>query len=205
MPERERTRLTLRVVSWIGAALLLGAPAPAHSHNARLFATAEGSVITGYAYASSGERLSSVTVHVEDPKGQHLGETRTAVDGAFRFDASRQCDHLLVLDPADGHGAQFRIKAADLVFPPAPADRASEPAPSVGPTHEADLQDAVSAAVARQLRPLREQLDRLENRIRFRDVLGGVGYLVGVAGLAFYFLGVRRRGRATLDKQADRS
>ena len=46
-----------------------------------------------------------------------------------------------------------------------------------------DLDARLEAAVARQLRPLREQLDGYENSIRVRDVMGGIGYLFGLAGL----------------------
>ena len=44
-----------------------------------------------------------------------------------------------------------------------------------------------------ELAALRRELRQYEQRIRLRDVLGGIGYIVGMAGVAFYFLGVRRR------------
>jgi len=43
---------------------------------------------------------------------------------------------------------------------------------------------------------LQEQLTRYENRTRLRDVLGGIGYILGLAGIAFYFLGTRRKAAA---------
>lgn len=46
----------------------------------------------------------------------------------------------------------------------------------------ADL-PAIEQAVARAVRPLREQLALERERARLRDVLGGIGYILGLAGL----------------------
>ena len=42
-------------------------------------------------------------------------------------------------------------------------------------------------------RPLRRELQEWRNQERLRDILGGIGYLLGMCGIAFYFLGTRRR------------
>ena len=44
----------------------------------------------------------------------------------------------------------------------------------------------------KQLAALRRELAEFKEKQRFQDVLGGIGYLLGLAGVAFYFLGVRR-------------
>jgi hypothetical protein len=36
-------------------------------------------------------------------------------------------------------------------------------------------------------------LAECKSRLRVRDVLGGIGWLVGLAGIAYYYLGVRRK------------
>jgi len=65
-------------------------------------------------------------------------------------------------------------------------DRADQPA---------DIADVVSRAVSRQIAPLRRELHELKERERLQDILGGVGYLIGIAGIAFYFLGARRNAQ----------
>ncbi len=73
------------------------------------------------------------------------------------------------------------------------------PVPAPGGTPAAGAIDAaavaamVDVAVARQLRPMREQLAEFEERVLVRDVLGGLGYLLGVTGLALW-LRDRRSG-----------
>jgi nickel transport protein len=53
----------------------------------------------------------------------------------------------------------------------------------------------IQQIVQEELRPLREQLDAYQHEIRVRDILGGVGYIVGVLGLVAW-IKARRPGRA---------
>jgi nickel transport protein len=48
-------------------------------------------------------------------------------------------------------------------------------------------------AVARQTRPLLEALERAEARLRFNDVAGGIGTIVGLVGLGLWASARRRR------------
>ncbi len=70
------------------------------------------------------------------------------------------------------------------------AASAAEDAGAVGSD---EIRRLVSSAVNKQVTPLRIQLEEFKEERRFQDVLGGIGYLLGMAGIAFYFLGVRRR------------
>jgi nickel transport protein len=55
-----------------------------------------------------------------------------------------------------------------------------------------EIEQVVETAVSRQIRPLREQLEAYESKTRLHDTLGGIGYIVGIAGIAFYFMGRRK-------------
>ena len=54
--------------------------------------------------------------------------------------------------------------------------------------------------VEKQVVKLREDLVRYEDRVRLHDVLGGIGCILGLMGLTFYFLGVRRKEKAAAAK-----
>jgi nickel transport protein len=54
--------------------------------------------------------------------------------------------------------------------------------------------------IEKQVVKLREELVRYEDRVRLHDVLGGIGCILGLMGLTFYFLGVRRREKAAAAK-----
>ena len=51
----------------------------------------------------------------------------------------------------------------------------------------------IDRTVARHVGPLREQLDAFQDAIRFRDILGGLGWIIGVTGIACYLI-ARRNG-----------
>jgi len=73
-------------------------------------------------------------------------------------------------------------------------------AASTSPDEEA-LTRKIEAAVAKRIRPLVREISELKEEVRFHDILGGIGYILGLAGVAFYFLGVRRRGQARIKKE----
>jgi nickel transport protein len=179
----------------------------AFAHRLKLFASVEGATITGYAYFPGGGRAKGQTVQVLDPVGQRLGEVKTSDEGEFTLKATVRCDHRLVIESPDGHRSTFLVEAADLPESlPAPASAAKgepakeptvapeqkvEPPPSAGPPSA--IEQAVEKAVSRRIRPLQEQIERLEEKRRVQDILGGVGYILGLAGIAFYLLARRRK------------
>lgn len=66
---------------------------------------------------------------------------------------------------------------------------------------EEALTRKIEAAVAKRIRPLVREIGALKEEVRLHDILGGIGYIIGLAGVAFYFLGVRRRGQARIKKE----
>ena len=205
MRKRPSTANGLAVTAVATLTLVL-AGGPAFAHKLKVFATAEGPMISGYVYFPGGGRAKGVTVVAQATSGARLGEAVTNAKGEFAYQATVRCDHRLVADSGDGHRATFLIEAADLPDSlPAPAAstpqavaKASEPAPeppTATPLAPPDaLKQMLVEVVSRHVRPLREQLERAEEKRRLHDILGGIGYILGLTGLAFYFLGVRRRG-----------
>ncbi|MDO8606039.1 MAG: hypothetical protein Q7R40_05855 [Phaeospirillum sp.] len=169
------------------ALLLLATPAQAHK--LKLFATVEGPVILGTAYFSGGDKAVGVGGVVRMADGSMAGEVRTDQDGAFRFEVRSRTDHSVTMDGGDGHMATVTIGAAELPQT-LPAGPAALPTPPPLPA-VAGL-DAVEAAVARQIRPLRQQLDAYEDKVRLHDIMGGVGTIFGIFGIAAW-VSARRR------------
>jgi nickel transport protein len=169
------------------------------AHKLKVFATGEGDRIVGYVYFPGGARAHGLTVVALLPDGEPAGQAVTDDRGEFAVPVGMRCDYTLVAQTPDGHRAEFVVKAAEM-SPDLPPHNAvsggAETAPpeTRKPTEEnAELRALVEEAVREQVRPLREQLDAYEQEVRFRDVVGGIGYILGLAGIAFYFLGVRGR------------
>jgi nickel transport protein len=178
-------------------------PFAAQAHGLSVFARADGVVIQGMVYHQGMVPARAAHVTVFDPEGALLIETVTDDQGRFTFKATRRVDHRIVADLNDGHRAEFSVAAAQLpTFLPQASPRRSSPqgSPSAGADGSvaataapAALEAMVDAAVARHVGPLREQIAAYEDKIRWHDVLGGIGYIAGMSGLACYFL-ARRRG-----------
>jgi len=205
--------------SFVALALIVALAAPAAAHKLIVFASAEGATIHGKAYFLGGAPAQGLAVTAFDPQGAELARTTTDDQGEFTLTANFRCDYRLVVETLDGHGAEFPLQAEQLPadLPPrgeaaGPPHPQAEPSQHVPPVASLESNSSQHAAAERsaELRALRadvaalqEQLTQYENRTRLRDVLGGIGYILGLAGIAFYFLGVRRKQAAeATDREA---
>lgn len=207
MPEKHSAKLYFAAFLF-SCLLLVSFASWCDAHKVKMFASAEGNLITGYVYYTTGGKPKNATVLVQDHAGNLLAEITANEQGEFTYIAETQQDYVFVLDLADGHRTSFTVKAEELTTAlPAPA---SEPAPASQskqatemPEHIADnstnpkisleeLEKIVEKAVAKQIRPLREQLDQYEEKICLHDILGGIGYILGLMGLG-YFLWARKK------------
>jgi nickel transport protein len=187
-----KTSLVLLVL----AALVLW-PEAAWAHKLNVFAWVEGRRIVGEAYFRGHAPLVGGAVTVFGPGDQQLGQTKTDAQGKFQFEVQQRVDHRLLVDTGDGHAESFTVRAAEL-----PADLpggtapAAKPAATPAPPAKA-VSDSPTAVVGlqAQIGQLRAELQEFKHEVRLRDVLGGLGYICGLMGVAFYFLGVRKNDR----------
>jgi nickel transport protein len=181
---------------------------PALAHRLQVFASADGVEIIGSAYFAGGAKASGVKIVIQDATGQSLATLTTAADGSFRYRAQTATDHLVVADSGDGHRAQWLVTAAELAAPdfksPQPpffkggldasffkGGLSSPPLEKgglggIGGIDAAQLA-AIEQAVARHIRPLREELQIAAGRAQFRDILGGIGYIFGFTGILLWW------------------
>jgi len=186
------------------AGLLLAAlTAPAQAHRVNVWACVEsGSTVKGSVGFPGGGKARGVTVTVLAADGSVLGQTTTDDQGEFSFQARFRCDHTFAADVSDGHAARYTLRADELpdTLPPLPragertataeqaADAASDSAPAAARADAtpSDIEAAVEKVIGRQVIPLRREIEQYRHTVRVHDVLGGIGYIVGVCGLVFY-------------------
>lgn len=204
---------------WIGGVILLGfimVGMPASAHKLKVFAFADGAHVEGQAYYAGGAKAAGARIIVEDAAGRTLTELAPAKDGGFTFEARAPVDHLIVAESADGHRAAWQLTAGELAggFPQedtaGQVKASSATAPIVasidavaaetpigaGQALDPTLEASLERAVARQVRPLREELVAARDAIRLQDILGAIGYIFGLTGVALWWrsrrLGSRR-------------
>jgi nickel transport protein len=214
----------------------------AEAHKLKAFATAEGPLVSGYAYFTPGGRAQQADVTITGPGGVEVLKTGVNGQGEFHFVAKQRIDYTITVDGGDSHVATFTIHAADLpdslpapeggkilpLDPPTAATVAAagaatvaaagaatpeavEPAPAAGSPTAAGSANAIDPAalraliresVAREVNPLREQLDAFQESVGWRDVVSGLGYIFGLCGVAYFFGTWRSNRRSAPASQA---
>ncbi len=166
--------------------------ATCYAHKINLFAVVEGQTIRGEAYFRGQAPVQAAAVRIYAPDGGLLFEGKTDAEGKFSYQTQRRCDHKLVVDLGDGHSESYTVRSEELP-PQLPAGPTAAPtAPKAAASAAPDGHEAASSGLAAQVAQLRREVQEMRNEIRLRDVLGGIGYILGLMGLSFYFLGVRR-------------
>ncbi len=200
-------------VALVALAGLLGLVEPADAHRLKVFATVEDGAVVGYAFFVGGGRPGDVAFVIRDAAGRERHRGHTDDTGNFRWRPETAADLVVAVDSGDGHVAEARLEAslfaANTAVPSNSASPPSAPSPlaaappastataTVDPTHlERQIEAAVDRAVERRTRPLLEAYSQAEARVRFNDVMGGIGMIVGLIGAALWGASRRRAGRA---------
>ncbi len=177
-----------RLLALLALCLALGA-APASAHKLKIFATAVGERIEGKIYFVGGGVVPGAKLQLQDAKGQKLAEVTADQAGRFALTRSGPGAQVLVADLGDGHVARLALPAAGAAAPVA-GSAAVGTAPGAA---DAQLPALLEQAVARQIEPLRAQLNDYEDQLRLRDILGGLAFIIGLAGTAAWVKAGQRR------------
>jgi nickel transport protein len=163
------------------------------AHGIHLTASAEGNTIRGRVTYSDGGPVRNCTVTGHDAADEVLAKTATDDDGRYSFEARWRCDYHIEAETSDGHGKEYVLKAS--LLPSDLPERENSPkdekrADEHSHAHAADNPDDENPWTIEQIRLVQTKLDALnekieanEKSIRLRDVLGGIGYILGVYGL----------------------
>lgn len=202
------TRLLLIACAALAATLCFAPASQAHKVN--IFAYVEGDTVVTDSGYSRTRRVQGGTVEVHDAaSGELLLSGTTDDQGNFVFpipEKARQegLDLRLVLKAGVGHQAEWVVKAEELgaaapAEPPAAAPAAETPAPAVetvAPAAPAAVAAPVAAVdnkaledfIKRELEPMKRMLaDMSQPGPSMTDILGGIGYIFGIFGVAAYF------------------
>mgnify|MGYP005847119703 FL=1 len=185
---------------------------PALAHRVLVFAFEEGGKIMVESKLVPDTPVKGGRVTVSDKQsGQMLATGQTDAQGKFSCPippeaAARRADLLVVVEAGMGHKGEWLLKADKYLpggGPPAAAAAPAAPTPpaasfdatgaSAGPAAKPvsgqDLEAAVAKVMARELAPVKEMLAELTvHRTSLTDIIGGLGYILGIFGLWAYFL-----------------
>ena len=201
------------VVAW-----LVFCAMPAWAHKVMIFAWVEGDTVYTQSKFSGGKKVRNSTVVVYDKQRNQLLEGKTDERGEFSFKVPRKTDLKIVLKASMGHMAEWTIPAKEIA---AVDDKAKGNASEIGvgvATKDAALSTdtersmelpgvtavglnrqqvkaLIDASLDRKLAPIQKMLtDSLDHGPTVTEVIGGIGYIFGLVGVAMYFSSRRKKG-----------
>ena len=176
-------------------------PSDAGAHRVNIFAWVEGDTVLVECKYPDGREVYEGVIRVLDSAGKELLNGKTNTKGEFSFKAPKQDDLTIVLEAGMGHRADWPLSKQDLApagesaVPSAPAPKteapspaAKESAPGAASPLPAGIDQAIEKALDKKLAPVLRMLAEMhEQKVRLTDVLGGIGYIIGLVGVAAYF------------------
>ena len=201
------------------ALLLVLSASPALAHKVKVFAYGEGEKIVTKSYFSNGKAVVNASLIVENNStGETLLQGKTGTDGLFEFPvpagAQRgKADLKIILNTGEGHRAEWLLPAEEYLEDDK-REIKKETAASTSMSGEKNEEHNLSSAgdksscneevvarivedtLDRKLAPLKAMLqDSRDSGPGLRDIVGGVGYIVGLAGVVAY-MSSRKKNRS---------
>jgi nickel transport protein len=195
----QKTLYPIKILCVLIMAGIMFCPA-AYAHKASIFAWVQGDTIHTQSKLMGGKRPNQALVEVFDENQNLLLKGRTDARGQFSFPVPQKSNLKIVLNAGAGHLAYWSLTPNDFM------DAASDS--SHGHTHESavyteasqttngahpdlvtreEIATLVAAALDQKLGPVMAKLAEMDqNRIKPSDIIGGLGYIIGLVGLAAY-------------------
>ena len=165
--------------------LFLLLPLQAHGHKIHVFAWVSGNKVTVESGFSGNHPLVNGTVTVTDKSTEQVILTGQGdAKGVFTFDIPdevrmRKADMLITVDGGEGHRSQWLVPATEYL-----AEQGNVPPVQSTTLNSPELEKVLESVLEKQLAPIRRSLARAEEQQPgVRDIIGGIGYLIGLAGL----------------------
>ena len=182
--------------------LLIGSNALAHKVN--VFAYAENGVVYTESYFSDGRKVMDSTVEVFDAKNNKLLLTgRTDKNGEFSFKIPQATGLRIVLTASMGHKNEYFLSEDEVrdaigiakVPEKSPPERVEtekmeELPETVTQVYGERLEALMEQVVEKKTAPIMKKLLKIEEQMQkpsLRDIIGGLGYIVGLMGIGIYF------------------
>lgn len=179
----------MRILMLAFLVLIVGA---AEAHRVNLFVYVEEDTVHAEGYFPDGAACRDCLVEVlELDSGEKLLEGATDEEGMFSFKLPGKGPLKVVLNAGMGHRDEYILRE--------PGTGSEEPRAGNAPEEiklpESGLQ-ALDRVLEKRLKPMEQRLVRIEQRLSrpgLTEVIGGIGFIVGIFGILLYLKGRGRR------------
>ena len=186
---------------------------PAMAHRVIIFAWVEGGKIFTESKFSGGKPVKRGDVIVYDSEGKELLRGKTDDKGEFSFQVPKKTSLKIVLVAGMGHRGEWTIPVSELEDVAGPqtqittsrktAPEKSEKQAEASHLSSNEIRQTVEEALDKRLKPVMKLLvESRDHGPTFRDIFGGIGYILGLVGVAAYF-NYRRKSAEIEGKKTD--
>ncbi len=201
-------------------AFLMIVPQGAQAHRVNLFAWFDGENIVGRAYYSNGRPALEAVLKVKKEDSTESFHLKTDKEGRFSFTPKGPGNYELVLQAGQGHMAKavVKVKSAATVKVEKGSKAMQGKADTQGAFYEEkegppeknavikgvpgslrncqDMEKTLDRLLRRRLKPIQQELEALamsQSRVTLKDVISGLGYILGIVGIWAYLLSRREK------------
>jgi len=193
------------VLVLVGASAVV-LPSSASAHRLNVFAYVVGDKVNVEAYFSGGARAQGADVTVYSAEEEVLLTGRTDEKGLWVFPVPAvEGDLEIVAETKDGHKGRCALKAEELGGAAPHDDTLAAEAEGTDAAGDARTEPATPGVASGNLDEIRASLERIDTSLRTLQrqlaelrkpgagpsldrVLAGVGFIVGLTGVAMYFM-----------------
>ncbi|MFZ2633885.1 MAG: hypothetical protein WA081_19320 [Desulfosalsimonadaceae bacterium] len=192
--------------------LVLFQASMAAAHRVVVFGWIEGDTVYTESQYPDGKRVKNGQILVYDADGKELLTGTTSENGEFSFKIPKSSALRIVIQAGMGHQGEWKFSAQEIQ---AAAGGAGSPAQPPGPDPVPDKPLPATDAPVAAPQPDPKQLERMMERLLDKklhpitrmlvemqqkgptvtDIFGGIGYIVGLMGMAAYFLSKKNNGK----------
>jgi len=193
---------------------------PAYAHKVMIFAWVDGDRVFTQSKFSGGKKVKGGKIAVYNTQEKILLEGKTDDEGKFSFKVPEKTTLIIVLYAGDGHRAEWTLPKEDIeevsgekpaestlkkpqtkmptdTIPSEPAENQTDEMPQAPqpPWPGADeIELAVERALDKKMKPVIKMLsESLDHGPTVSEILGGIGYILGLMGVGAYFHYRRRK------------
>ena len=175
---------------------------PIFAHKVNVFAYVEEDKVYTESYFNDGKKCVDSKIEVFDNQGNKLLEGLTDEEGMFSFESSSEDvidgDLKVVLTASMGHRAEYIIPANELrgvtgLIKERPEEFIPDLSPEISSLDLKEIQSLIGDALDKKLEPIiREIKKSQEDKVSPTEIIGGIGYIIGIFGIIAYFLSRKR-------------
>jgi nickel transport protein len=184
------------IILLLASILVISFNLRALAHKVIIFAWAEGNSVFTESKFSGGKKATGAQVLVFDREGKQLLEGKTDHNGEFSFKIPKLTDLRIVLDAGMGHKAEWTIPESEIMEARGVLEkkRSVEPSqPIATGLSKEEIKEIVENSLDRKLKPIVRMMTESQAKgPSVNEIVGGIGYIIGLMGVALYF---KNRGK----------